>query len=348
MQDNDTSTDATETPPDLALFQMMYGFMPSRLVYVAARLGLADHIHEGESTSPGLARRVGADEHALRRVMRGLVNIGVLVEDEGGRFGLTPIGEFLRSDVPNSLRDLAILSGEEFYPAWGALLNTVRSGQTAFDSAFGTGFFRHLEQHPEAGERFNNFMVALTTDTAAAALEAYDFSAFRRVVDVGGGYGPLLAAILKANPQAEGVLFDTETITEGARRYLEGEGLLERCEIVAGDFFEAVPAGGGLYVLSQVLHDWDDEHGLRILKSCREAMPAGGTLLVLEAIMPERVSEPAGVVDSDLIMLAMTGGRERTEAEYRVLLAASGFRLVRIVPTQSPTCVIEAVRVEEQ
>jgi hypothetical protein len=126
------------------------------------------------------------------------------------------------------------------------------------------------------------------------------------------------------------------------------EGLLERCEIVAGDFFEAVPAGGDLYVLSQVLHDWDDEHGLRILKSCREAMTAGGTLLVLEAIMPERVSEPAGVVDSDLIMLAMTGGRERTEAEYRVLLAASGFRLVRIVPTQSPTYIIEAVRVEEQ
>jgi hypothetical protein len=348
MQDNDTPAGTPATPPDLALFQMMYGFMPSRLVYVAARLGLADHMHEGEQTSTGLARRVGADEPALRRVMRGLVNIGVFVEEEDGRFGLTPIGEFLRSDVPNSLRDLAILSGEEFYPAWGALLNTVRSGQTAFDSAFGTGFFHHLEQHPEAGERFNNFMVALTTDTAAAALEAYDFSPFHRVVDVGGGYGPLLAAILKANPQAEGVLFDTETIVEGARRYLEGEGLLERCELVAGDFFEAVPAGGDLYVLSQVLHDWDDEHGLQILKSCREAMPANGTLLVLEALMPERVSEPAGVVDSDLIMLAMTGGRERTEAEYRELLAASGFRLARIVPTQSPTFVIEAVRVEEQ
>ncbi|HYO49366.1 MAG TPA: methyltransferase [Chloroflexia bacterium] len=348
MQDSDTPAGAPETPPDLALFQMMYGFMPSRLVYVAARLGIADHMHAGEITAPDLARRVGADEHALRRIMRGLVNIGVLVEDEEGRFGLTHVGEFLRSDVPGSLRDLAILSGEEFYPAWGALLNTVRSGQTAFDSAFGTGFFRHLEQHPEAGERFNNFMVALTTDTAAAALEAYDFSPFRRIVDVGGGYGPLLAALLKANPQAEGVLFDTETITQGARRYLESAGLLERCEIVAGDFFEAVPAGGNLYVLSQVLHDWDDGHCLRILKSCREAMPEGSTLLVLEALMPEHVGEPSSVVDSDLIMLAMTGGRERTEAEYRDLLAASGFRLARIVPTQSPTFVIEAMRVAEQ
>ena len=344
MPDEDTPTGEPETPPDLALFQMMYGFMPSRLIYVAARLGIADHIQDGASTSAEIAPRVGADEGALRRVMRGLVNIGVLVEEEGMRFGLTPVGQYLRSDRPDSLRELAILSGEEFYPAWGALLTSVKSGETAFDSAFGTGFFQHLQQHREAGERFNNFMVSLSTDTASAVTQVYDFAAFRRIVDVGGGYGALLAGMLKANSEAEGVLFDIESILEGAGRYLAEEGLSEHCELVAGDFFRSVPAGGDLYVLSQVLHDWDDGRCVQILKNCRQAMAPDARLLVLEAIMPERVAEPTSVVDSDLIMLAITGGRERTEAEYRHLLAIAGFKLARIVPTPSPTYVIEAVR----
>jgi len=348
MPENDAPIEGSATPPDLALFQMMYGFMASQLIYVAARLGIADHMRDGAGTGAELAEKVGATEEPLRRVMRGLVNIGVLTEDEGGRFGLTPLGEYLRSDTPGSLRELAILSGEEFYPAWGALLNTVKSGQTAFDHAFGTGFFQHLGQNSEAGERFNNFMVSLTTDTAVAVLDAYDFSPFRRVVDVGGGYGPLLAAILQANPGMEGVLFDTEAIIEGAKSYLEGAGVLEHCYLVAGDFFESVPDGGDLYMLSQILHDWDDARCVKILETCREAMRPNGRLLLLEAIMPEHVAEPTPVVDSDLIMLAITGGRERTEAEYRDLLAASGFNLTRIVPTQSPTCIIEAVLVEER
>ncbi len=195
-------------------------------------------------------------------------------------------------------------------------------------------------------QRFNNFMVSLTTQTAGAVLEAYDFSPFSRLVDVGGGYGAMLATILKANPQSTGVLFDTAAIVEGARRYLEAEGVAERCEVVAGDFFTAVPEGGDAYILSQILHDWDDERCVDILKNCRRAMPTHGRLLVIEAVMPERVEEPVAVVDSDLIMLVVTGGSERTEAEYHSLLAASSFLLERITPTQSPMCVIEGVPVK--
>lgn len=334
-----------ELPPDAALFQLIYGYLPSQLVYVAARLGIADHIHDSPKSSVELAPVLGANQQALQRVLRGLVNSGLLAEEEGGRFSLTPMGEYLRTDIPGSLRELAILNGGEFYPAWGALHHTLQTGETAFDHAFGTGFFHHLARNTESGTRFNNFMVSLTAQTAAAVLEAYDFAPFTRLVDVGGGYGAMLAAILKANSEMTGVLLDTAPIVEGAGRYLEAEGVADRCEIIAGDFFESVPGGGDAYVLSQVLHDWDDDRCVGILKNCRRAKPDHGKLLVIEAVMPERVEEPVAVVDSDLIMLVVTGGRERTEAEYRSLFTASGFRLERIIPTSSPMCVIEGAPV---
>lgn len=308
---------------------MLNGYVETQLLYVAAALGLADLLHDEPRGVDELARAMGADRDALRRVLRGPTNSGIVDEGEDGRFALTELGEPLRADAPGSLRALVLLTGAQEYRAWGELPYTTRTGQTAFERAYGELFFARLDHDPAIGAHFDAFMDRVSARIAAALPAAYDFSPFRSVVDVGGGRGTLLAALLAAYPRLHGTLFDRAAVLSDVPQALVTAGVTARCQVVAGDFFQAVPAGGDLYILSQVLHDWNDARAARILSNCRRAMGAAGTLLIVERIMPGRVVLPEPIVTSDLHMLALTGGRERTEEEYHALLTASGFALTR-------------------
>jgi SAM-dependent methyltransferase len=324
---------ADRETPRRALGRMIGGFHTTALIGVAARLGLADLLGEGSRHSEELAPRLGAHAPSLRRLMRALVEIGVLSEAGDGRFSLTPLGRLLREDAPGSLRSVAIVYSESFYHAWGALLHSVQTGETAFEAVLGAPFFDYFARHPDEGEAFDRTMAGLGVEIAAQTVSAYDFSRFGRVVDVGGGQGTLIAALLKTNPRVTGVLFDLSAVVAGARSRMEAQGLLDRCELVAGDFFEAVPPGGDAYLLKWIIHDWDDERSTRVLRNCREAMAEQSRLLLIETVLPDRIaSEPAGA-GLDVHMLVLTGGHERTESEYRALLASCGFQLTRIVPT---------------
>ncbi len=333
-----------DAPPSLAMLQMISGFWISRAIYIAAKLGLADHLRDGHKTADELASATGTHARSLYRVLRALASVGVFGEDEEEGFTLTSLSETLRTDVPGSLRAFATVElGEEHYPAWGELMHSVETGEIAFDHAFGIPVWKFFEQNPENAKTFNDAMTGMTLAVNDAVLSSYDFSPISRIVDVGGGHGSLLASILKANPQMKGVLFDVPPVIEGAHGRIESEGLADRCEVLAGDFFKSVPSGGEAYILKWIIHDWDDERSMMILKNCHRAMTENGKLLLVEAVVP-RGSEPHFSKFIDLNMLVMTGGRERTENEYRMLLEASGFKLTSIIPSESPMSVIEGER----
>lgn len=334
----------TAVPPQVAMLQMISGFWISRAIYIAAKLGIADHLRDGPRTIDELAAATGTHAPSLYRVMRALASVGVFTEAGKVGFTLTPVAETLRTDAPGSLRAFATVElGEEHYPAWGELLHSVKTGEIAFDRAFGMPVWEFFEQNPENAKTFNDAMTGMTLAVNDAVLSCYDFSSISKIVDIGGGHGSLIASILKANPQMRGVLFDAPPVIEGARRRIREEGIAERCEAIAGNFFESVPGGGDAYIHKWIIHDWDDEQSVTILKNCRRAMAENGRLLLVEAVVPHG-SEPHFSKFIDLNMLVMTGGRERTEDEYRTLFEASGFRLTRIIPTESPMSIIEGER----
>jgi SAM-dependent methyltransferase len=315
------------------------------LLYVMAKLNLADALRVGPQPSSVLARTCAAHPDALHRVLRALTSLALLSEEADGSFGLTPLGCLLRSDVPDSLRDQVVLEWEVWTRAHDGLLAAVRTGESGFSQVFGHSLYEHLAQHPDLARTFDAEMVSLSLSAAAALLAAYDFTPdftpAARIVDVGGGAGALLAAILQAYPQASGVVFDLPAVAADARAYLATAGLTHRCEVVVGDFFQALPHGGDIYVLSHVLHNWDDAHCVQILQNCRAAMAPDGRLVIFERRLPERVTQPEQAVEFDISMLVLTGGRQRTEAEYRGLLAAADLELTRVVPTTSPRVVFE-------
>ncbi|AGA27750.1 methyltransferase [Singulisphaera acidiphila] len=333
--------------PSGQLFQIINGFWTSRAVYVAAKLGLADLVQEGPKTADELATVTDTHAPSLYRVLRALASVGIFVEDEHGRFASTPLGDILRSGVPGSLRSSAISElGEDHYDAWRDVLQSVKTGEIAFDHHFGMPVWQYYAQNPEVAKVFNESMSGLTRSIEDAVVRSCDFSNDRTVVDVGGGHGTFLAAILKANPTAKGVLFDVPRVVEAGQNGLRAEGLDGRIEAVGGDFFKAVPTGGDIYTLKWIIHDWDDAQSVAILKNCHRAMARGGRLLLVEAVIPPR-NEPSFGKFMDLNMLVMTGGRERTAEEFRVLLAAAGFRLARVIATPSPVSVIEALREDD-
>jgi hypothetical protein len=331
-----------EPPPQVAMLQVLQGLWVSRAVYVAAKLGIADLLKDGPKGSAELANATGTDAPSLYRVLRALDSVGVFADDGEGHFAITPLGATLRTDVPGSLRYLAIEElGENHYPAWEKVLYSVKTGATAFDHVYGMSKWQYMTEHPDEARIFDQAMASFSSTVAAAIVAAYDFSSSRTVVDVGGGDGGLLAAILKANPNARGVLADLPHVAEGARRRFDVEGLADRCDVAGGDFFGQVPAGD-TYVLKFIIHDWDDERSTAILTNCRRAMAHNGKVLIVEAVLqPGRATSFSKFLD--LNMMVMTGGRERTEPEYRALLDAAGLRLTRIVPTQTEMSVIEAV-----
>jgi ubiquinone/menaquinone biosynthesis C-methylase UbiE len=333
-----------DVPPSVGMLQMISGFWISRAIYVAAKLGIADQLRDGPKTVDELAAATATHAPSLYRVLRALASVGVFTEVKKRGFALTPLADTLRTDAPGSLRAFATVElGEEHYPAWGELLHSVRTGEIAFDRAFGMPVWKFFEQNPGNAKTFNDAMTGFTLAVNDAVLSSYDFSSISKIVDVGGGHGSLIASILKANPKMRGVLFDAPPVIEGARHRLKDEGLAERCEATAGDFFDSVPSGGDAYIVKWIIHDWDDEQSVSILKNCHRAMAENGRLLLVEAVVPDG-SEPHFSKYMDLNMLIMTGGRERTEDEYRTLLEASGFKLTRIVPTKSPMSIIEGER----
>jgi hypothetical protein len=270
----------------------------------------------------------------------------LFAEEADGRFALTPIGACLRADVPGSMRAAALLFGGITQQAWGDLLHSVETGEPAFRRVFGADPFDYMTQHPDEAANFDAAMADFTKHIATAVAAAYDFSPFRRVVDIGGGNGTLLAGILKANPPLAGVLFDLPQVADRAIAPMREFGLADRCEIVGGDFFNAVPAGGDVYLLKHVIHDWNDERATAILKTCRRAMGAEAKLLILEGVYPSRIDqsdESRGAAANDVNMLVCTGGRQRSEAEFRSLYEATGFRLNTILPTSTPVKVIEGI-----
>jgi hypothetical protein len=333
-----------EIPPSVAMLQLIGGFWVSRAIYIAAKLGIADLLKSGPQSSEELAQATGMHAPSLYRVLRALASVGVFAEDDRGRFALTPLAAALRTDVPGSLRAFALTELGEHYPAWGEVLHSVKTGEIAFDHLFGMNIWQYHTQHPEVAQVFDAAMANLTEAVTAAILASYDFSSTGTLVDVGGGNGGLMAAILKAHPQVKGILFDAPHVVAGARRRLETEGLTERCEISAGDFCASVPSGGDAYVLKEIIGDWDEERSVGILRNCHRAMTTQGKLLVIESVILPGAEHARGKF-IDLLMLVMTGGRGRTEAEHRTLLAAAGFRLTRLIPTQSEISIIEAVRV---
>ena len=335
---------AGASPPPATLLQMMTGYWVSQALHVAAKLGIADLLADGPVDCEDLAAATDTHAPSLQRVLRALASVGVFTEVSPGSFALTPLAELLRTETPGSMRALAIMYAEEQYRAWGELLHSVRTGEMAFDHQFGLGYFEYLAQHPEADRVFNEAMTGWTHQLVRAVVDAYDFSPFKTIVDVGGGYGALLAAILRSNPGTRGVLFEQPHVVASAEEQLVAAGVADRCTFVSGDFFAAVPTGGDAYVLSQILHDWDDERCVAILGQCRRAMPDHGKLLVVELVLPEG-DEPFLGKWLDLHMLVLLGSRERTAAEYDTLFRAAGFKLARVVPTPPGPSVVEAVPV---
>jgi O-methyltransferase domain/Dimerisation domain len=319
-----------------ALARLMDGYLTTQLLYVAAKLGVADVLADGPRAGPEIAAVVGADPDRLTRMLRGLALEDVVAEGDDGRFALTPVGECLREGVPGSLRGQVLVRGEVYWQAAAGMLQTATAGGTALEHVHGERFFDYLAADPERAAAFQASMAHRSEREAADVVAAYDFAGIDRLVDVGGGSGVLLEAIFRATPGLQGLLFDRPEAVERAQRRLAAADLDGRCECVAGDFFAAVPPGADAYLLSRVIHDWDDADAHRILTRCREAMPPDARLLLVEAILPELARDGPEAVRMDAHMLMLLGARERTEDEYRRLLAGAGFALRRVVPTPSP------------
>jgi hypothetical protein len=332
-------------PPQLAVLQMATGYWVSRSIYVAAKLGIADLLKDSPKSCDELATATGTNAPSLYRVLRALASLGVFAETQPNHFTLTPLATCLQSDVPDSIRAYVIMQGEEQYRAWGEFMHSVQTGGSCFEHIYGMNLFEYLAQNPESAKIFDESMTNLSVIQSAAITASYDFSSIQTLVDVAGGEGLLIASILKSNPTLKGVVFDQPHVIERAKRFLEAEGVLKRCQLAAGNFFESVPEGGDAYILKYIIHDWDDERAIAILKQCHKVMPANGKILVAEQVIPPG-NQPFRGKLLDLTMLAVTpGGRERTEAEYRALFEKAGFKLTRIVPTQDEMSIIEGIRV---
>jgi ubiquinone/menaquinone biosynthesis C-methylase UbiE len=334
-----------EIPPPLQMLQLISGFWVSRCIYVVAKLGIPDLLKDGPKSADELAAAAGAHAPSLFRVLRALAAVDVLTQISDRRFGNTPLSETLRSDVPGSIRAFAMTElGEEHYPAWGELMHSVRTGAIAFDKAFGEPVWEFFAKHEENAKIFNDAMSGMTAQAEQALHAAYNFKGINTIIDVGGGHGGLITSILKRNPNMRGILFDSPQVIEGAKSKIAESGVADRCEVAGGDFFQSVPHGADAIIMKWIIHDWNDAQSIAIMKNCHRALPENGKLILVEAVVPPG-DEMHFAKFIDLNMLVMTGGRERTEEEFRQLYEAAGFRLTRVVPTESPFSVIEGMRV---
>jgi len=337
---------AQSQSPAQLLRRLSFVMRASRALYVAAHLGVADILAGGPMTSGEIAAAAGVDAATLRRLLRALVAFGVFEEEAADRFRLNPAGELLRRDVAGSQRaGVLFTAGDMRWQLWLDILESVRTGQAAVERAFGETLFERNAQNAEESELFNQAMASYSAASSTPILTAYDFGSFGRIADIGGGTGRLLANILAAYPKTRGILFDLPNVVAAAPPLLASSGVAERCEVVAGSFFDGVPDGADAYVLRVVIHDWDDARAAAILSNCQRAMTREGTLLIVERVMPEKAeqgrAEDAYLVDLEMLVNT-PGGRERTEAEFQTILRTAGFGPARIIPTAADLSIIEA------
>lgn len=333
----------TEMPPEAFLTNIAFGALMTQALYVAAKVGIADLLKDGAKPVAELAAATETNEDALYRILRSLASHGIFAETAPRTFTNTAYSEPLRRDVPGSFRNGAIFMGEAWHwNVWGNMLYSAKTGKPAWGYTHGAEVFDYFPANPEQSETFNDAMTDMSVATAPAVVEAYDFSGLETLADIAGGHGYLLSQILRATPQLKGILFDMPHVIANADHLLDAQGVSDRVEKTAGDFFREVPPADG-YIMKHIIHDWDDERSVAILKNIHAAMRDGGKLLIVETVVPE-TGEPHYSKLLDLEMLVSPGGRERTPSEYRELLARGGFRLTEIVPTRSPFSVIEAVK----
>ena len=338
------------TGPQAELLRLAYGALAAQVVYVAAKLGLADLLKDGPRPATDLAAAAGVDAAILSRFLRALVSLGVLAELAGDRFVLTEVGQYLRADREDSVQPRAIFNTEVLQPLWGELLHTLHTGESGAARVLGMSHFEYFAAHPEIGALFDRVMASAAASRLRPAVAAYDFGRFRTIVDVGGGNGALLVEVLRAYDGPRGIVFDLPAVAERAQQNIAAAGLADRCTAVGGSAFETVPAGGDAYVLANFLGDLDDERAAGIVRRCREAMDQGGRVLLIERVMPAggETTDPYKFWDATTIGLTMLalggagGGRVRTAGEFRVLLEAGGLTPSDIIPTASSLSVIEA------
>jgi O-methyltransferase domain/Dimerisation domain len=322
------------TPQDFGeILKLVGGHRISQAIYVVAELGIPDLLAAGPRNCDELAGETKTHAPTLYRLLRFLAGAGVLNEVGPQKFELTRLGSALRTDVPGSVRMATrLLLSESHWNTWSQLMHSVRTGETAFDHVHGMGVFQYLEKNADLSAIFNETMTWSSSRSGTGIVEHYDFSGLRKVVDVGGGHGFFLATILKSYPTLRGVLFDLPNVVAGAGQNLKTFGLEDRCEVIGGSFFDALPTGGDVYMLRQIIHDWDDDRALAILRNCRAAMTGTEKLLIVERGIAPHYRDAMRVLHIDLEMLVNVGGMERTDAEYRSLLENAGFRLTRVVP----------------
>ena len=342
------STSATAVPPQAAaaqlLTQLATGHIVASALQVVLRLGVPDWLARGPRTTGELARAAGVREDGLYRVLRALASVGVFAETSPRRFALTDAGQLLVSGAPGSMRDMGLWITSPFhFKVYAELMHSVQTGQPASEKVTGMPVFEYFPTQPELSEIFNDAMTNLSEGVVRAALDVYDFSGIGVLVDVAGGHGAVLTTILSAYPRMRGVLFDLEHVVAGAWSRIEAMGLNERCTTESGDFFTAVPAGGDAYILKHIIHDWDDDRAVIILRNIRAAMGGRrGRVILLESVLQPGNAPDFGKI-IDLEMMTMPGGRERTADEFRGLFASAGFAMTRIVPTASPLSIVEAI-----
>jgi hypothetical protein len=331
--------------PSVDAQRLLNGFRVYQMVVAASRLKIPDLVAAGPKTAEEMAASTETHGASLRRMLRALTSWSFLEEQPDGRFAATPLSDNFRSDKPG-LRNMVIMLSEEGYQAWGELMFTLRTGKPAYNHLYGKSHFERLAEHPDLSANFNAAMVELSTRVAESFVEAYDFGGVRTAVDVAGGNGALLQAVLQAQPKMRGILFDLAQGLAGAQEKLVAAGVADRVTLQEGSFFETVPSGGDLYLLKSIVHDWDDERALAILQTCRRAMSAPARLVLLERKLPERFENPDDALlplMGDVHMMVVLGGKERTTDEYRKLLGQAGLRMTREIPTTSGFAAVEAV-----
>ena len=320
--------------------QLIRGYWTTQAIFVVAELRIADLLADGPKHPEELAKLASVKADMLYRVLRALASIGIFAEQADGRFALTPLADTLRGQ--SGQRAYAMLHGTELYQSWGKLIEAVRTGKAGFELALGMAAFNYFSKHPERGAVFDKAMTGHHGAEADPMLDAYDFSQFHQLVDVGGGNGSLLIAILERHTGMQGVLFDLPAVADRAHAFVERSSLAHRCRVVGGDFLERVPGGADAYLLRHIVHDWSDEDAAAILRNCRSAMKPGGKILVVEIVVPAG-NDPSFAKWMDLMMVTY-GGKERSEKQYRSLFSQAGLQLTRIVPTRAGISVIEGVQ----
>jgi hypothetical protein len=342
----DAVLEQQQLPPAAVMMQMTMGFIVSQAVSVAAKLYLADHLAGGGKTLSELAELSATHEPSLYRLLRALSSVGVFQKDGTGRYVNSPLSETLRSDNPQSMRAAAhMICDREHWHAHGNMLQSVKTGETAFDYTFGMPVFPYFAEKPAVAKIFDDAMTSFSAPIAEAVAAVYDFSEAGTIADIAGGHGLLLATVLRSAPQAKGILFDQPQVVAGAPEVLQANGAADRVEIVSGDFFREIPVEADIYLMKFIIHDWNDEQSIAILENLAKFAKPGAKVLLVESVVEEDDAVPSMSKVMDLNMLAMTGGKERTASEYAALFEKTGFKLTRVIETASPMQIVEAVRV---